>query len=240
MELVIVGLAVTEYVGREWTMNEFPPNIDAIQKCPPFVSLLPSQMKELADSSTFLRFRRGDQIFRPGDSADELFILVSGRAAISHAENDRRAVISTIWPFEVFGQCALGHSKCREATCHVPRNASAVAVPLTGVRSLMELNPRFARDMTEEISRNVRLLASRLISVLIRPKRQRLLDLLRQIASSQGVVHKSGTLIPERLTHQEIGEMIGATRETVTAILGDLRKNGVLELVDRQILLRQP
>jgi CRP-like cAMP-binding protein len=218
-------------------MSEINESVIAIQRCQPFVSLRPSEVQSLAAASKRLCFERGEVVFLPGDESDCLFILAEGRVVLSHRENGKRAIIEAIWPDELFGQCALVHGGLREATCEVPKSATVIQVPLKVVSDFMDANPRFARDLMADVGGAMRRLAHRLVSVLIRPKRQRLVDLLLQLARSRGVARDSGVLIPALVTHQELGEMIGATRETVTVVLGQLRRENVIDFDGRRIVV---
>lgn len=219
-------------------MIEVNESVLAIQRCKPFVSLRPSEARTLASHAQQLIFERGDAVFRPGDESDCLFILTGGWVVLSHRENKRRAIIEMIWPDELFGQCALVHTGRREATCEVPKSASVIRIPLEILSEFMNQNPRFARDLMEDVGGAMRRLAYRLVSVLIRPKRQRLIDVLCHLAQSKGVASGPGILIPAPVTHQELGEMIGASRETVTVILGELRKENAIDFDGRQIIVR--
>ncbi len=214
--------------------------ITAIQKCKPFVSLRPSEVQTVAAHAKHLSFERGDTVFQSGDDSDCVFILTEGWAVLSHRENNKRAIIEMIWPDEVFGQCSLIHADRREATCEVPKSASVIRIPLGVLSDVMNNNPRFARDLMEDVGRSMRRLAYRLVSVLIRPKRQRLVDVLRHLAQSKGVTCDSGgVLIPAQVTHQALGEMIGASRETVTVILGELRREKSIDFEGRRIIVRE-
>ncbi len=220
-------------------MIELNERIIAIQRCKPFVSLRPSEIESVASDSQGLRFERGDAVFHPGDESDCLFILAEGRVVLSHRENGKRAIIESVWPNELFGQCALVHSGPREVTCEVPKSATVIKVPLKMLCKFMETNPRLARDLMEDVGGAMRRLAYRLVSVLIRPKRKRLVDVLSHLAQSSGVASGSGILIPAQVTHQELGEMIGASRETVTVILGELRRENAIDFDGRRIIVRE-
>jgi CRP-like cAMP-binding protein len=218
-------------------MSEVDDSVIAIQRCKPFVSLRPSEARILASHAQPLSFGRGGTVFQAGDESDCLFILTEGCVVLSHREKKRRAIIEMIWPGELFGQCALVHSGRREATCEVPKTASVVKIPLGILSEFMDQNPRFGRDLMKDVGTAMRRLAYRLVSVLIRPKRERLVDILRYLAESRGVPCESGVLIPAPVTHQELGEMIGASRETVTVILGELRRENAIDFDGRRIIV---
>lgn len=217
-------------------MNEIQ---EQIQRCEAFWSLIPSQLEQLAEQSELSTVTEENLIFRPGDEADSVYVLASGSVQISHYEkNGRKAILQTVWPGELFGQCALVAPVAREASCEVTSNASVVIIPTGPLRELMLVNPRLTHDLMLNVGGIMRSLAFRMSSILLRPKRQRLLDLLRSMARCHGVPVKDGVMIPIPFSHQQLSEMIGASRETVTVVLGRLKNEGVLTSISRQIVLK--
>jgi CRP-like cAMP-binding protein len=68
----------------------------------------------------------------------------------------------------------------------------------------------------------------------------RLAHLLLEQAAEYGETAADGIHIPSHVTHSELAQSIGATRETVTRILGDLNQRGILERTDGAIIIRSP
>jgi CRP-like cAMP-binding protein len=80
----------------------------------------------------------------------------------------------------------------------------------------------------------------RLKSLLFRSNRERLIYLLLELAEKYGRTNPDGLLIGIKLSHQELANMIGSTRETVTVLLGELQSEGLLAIQRRQVILRNP
>ena len=58
-----------------------------------------------------------------------------------------------------------------------------------------------------------------------------------QLASRHGIRDARGTIVDLKITHQELAEMVGTSRETVTRALARLRKQGILSIEQRRIIL---
>ena len=80
----------------------------------------------------------------------------------------------------------------------------------------------------------------RLKSLLFRSNRERLIHLLLELAEKYGQRDSEGLLIGIKLSHQELANTIGSTRETVTVILGELQSENSVIVRRRQIILTQP
>jgi CRP-like cAMP-binding protein len=79
------------------------------------------------------------------------------------------------------------------------------------------------------------------VAVALEPRvERRLLLKLRQLAERWGRVTPEGVRLDLRLTHQELADMVGAVRESVTLALGRLARQGELEIRNRTILIRRP
>jgi CRP/FNR family transcriptional regulator len=58
-----------------------------------------------------------------------------------------------------------------------------------------------------------------------------------QLAKRHGIRDAHGTIIDLKITHQELAEMVGTSRETVTRVLTKLREQGIIEIDQRRITL---
>jgi CRP/FNR family transcriptional regulator len=69
---------------------------------------------------------------------------------------------------------------------------------------------------------------------------ERVASLLLRLSEIHGRVGPTGVLIDLRLTHQEIGNMVGATRETVTNVLNSMRIDGLIEIQRKRVRITAP
>ena len=78
----------------------------------------------------------------------------------------------------------------------------------------------------------------RLKSLLFRSSRERLIHLLLELAERYGQPGHNGILIRQKISHQDMASIIGATRETVTITLGELQTEGIIDVQRRRITLK--
>src|SRR5262249_50563484 len=83
-----------------------------------------------------------------------------------------------------------------------------------------------------------RSLERRLESLLLHGVESRLASFILEAAGRWGQPRDAGELVTAPFTHAEIAELIGSTRETVTLLLGKLRREGHIELQRRRVVLR--
>jgi CRP-like cAMP-binding protein len=175
------------------------------------------------------RYRKGATIFSKGDSSDSLYIVKDGRVRIlSLSDKGGETILHILKPGAIFGELLLSEEK-RALTAVAGTDVQVTVIPKG---SLVELLSSIAT-----VSRNfIRLLSSRLAKV---EKEfadfghtwsyHRLSRVLLGLCDEHGQETPKGTLIPLRLTHEDIANLIGTTRETVTTQLNRFRRMGLVK-----------
>ncbi len=119
-----------------------------------------------------------------------------------------------------------GRAGVRAHAAPRPRRASSPRTRASGPAALSLL---LARQRETE---------DRIESLLFRNVEGRLAEFLLKAADRWGVPTPKGTLISAPITHLEIAQSIGSTRETVTLTLGALRREGLLDVAGRRLIVR--
>ncbi|MCR9197798.1 MAG: Crp/Fnr family transcriptional regulator [Planctomycetaceae bacterium] len=208
-----------------------------LQSCPVFCSLIPSQVSDLAETCREHLVKAGRRLFECGHPASHVYLLRDGQLQLSHQDSrQRRAIVRSIWPGDLFGESALTPAAERRLSCDIARDSRVIQIPAIGLRKLMTVNTHFAMDLVSLLATETVGLRCELVSAMLHSKRQRLITLLQTLAETQGVTHKEETTMP-LISHQELSEMIGASRETVTTVLGQLKQQQVLHFEGRRIVL---
>ncbi len=208
-----------------------------VGNCSLFQQLSPAQLTILEQKARLRTFAKGSAIYLPSDQADSVFLLAEGRIRLcSNTPDGKQAIMAFVEPGEVFGELALFHSSNHEERAEAATNATVILLPGDEVRQFMENCPQLAIGVTKLIGFRRARIERRLRSLLFRSNRDRLIQLLVELAEQYGKKHPLGIAISISLSHQELASIIGATRESVTMILGDLQSEGLLQ-VSRQRLL---
>jgi CRP-like cAMP-binding protein len=113
-----------------------------------------------------------------------------------------------------------------------------VRLPLPLVDDLIAQDPALGPLVLALLLLRQRETEDRIESLLFRNVEGRLVEFLLKAADRWGVPTPKGTLISAPLTHLEIAQTIGSTRETVTLTLGALRREGLLDVAGRRLIVR--
>ena len=198
-----------------------------------FQALTPS-LRALAERGVVKHFRKGQRLIDEGDTGDTLYIVTKGRLRVfGSSDSGREITYGTYGPGDYIGEMSLDGG---------PRSASVEAldavecVQITRQTLLLHIaeHPEFALALIAKVIRSAR-------AATVSTKRLALNDVYGRLVlllNSLGEVQPDGTrLISERLTHQEIANRLGCSREMVSRLMKDLDGGGYLSTSAGQIAL---
>lgn len=209
---------------RQWKLN-------LLSKAEVFRDLSHSEMEEIERVTTMTTCRKGRQFYAPGDSSEVLFILKKGRVQISRmAEDGRKLTIAILEPGAIFGEMPMLSQSMQDSTAEALDDCTICIMSRHDLESMVTTNPHVALNIIHNLAARVHDLESRLEMQAFQSVAERLAaTLLRLAGDGNEIVGAS---------HQQIGETIGASRETVTRTLGDFRAQGLIELARAHIVIR--
>ena len=168
----------------------------------------------------------------PGDS---LYVILSGsvKVYVSH-ENGDEVILAFLGPGEVFGEMALVDNHRRSASVMTVEPCRLLSVSKTAFRECLAKNPDIAFNLIKTLSGRIRLLNDNIKSLALLDVYGRIARTLLQLAQPSG----PSWVVSQRLTHQDIANMVGSSREMVSRIMKDLERGGYIGMnADKQIVI---
>jgi CRP-like cAMP-binding protein len=209
-----------------------------LKRCDLFERLTPEQISRVESRSKTRTFERNSLVYVPSDENDSLLLLGTGRVRIYHNTSDgKQALLAIIDPGELFGELSLVQAGRREEFAEAMEQSTVVLIPRADVHRLMEELPNFSIGITKLIGLRLQHVERRLKSLLFRTNRERVVHLLLELAEKYGAHTNDGIAIGIKLSHQDLANVIGSTRETVTVVLGNLQEEGSLLIKRQQLIL---
>lgn len=213
-----------------------------VRNCSLFGRLDDTQLRGIEQRSRTRKFPRGSSVYLPTDASDGAFLLAEGRVRIcSTTPEGKQSILAFVEPGELFGELALVETGQREERAEVVNNATVVLIPSDYLKELMATSADLSLGVTKLIGLRRRRIERRLRSLLFRSNRDRLTHLLVELSEQYGMATSEGIELKIKLSHQDLASIIGATRETVTTLLGEMQSEGLL-IIRRQklVLLNLP
>lgn len=199
---------------------------------------LPASQQALADAGAIVRVTKGRPLVSQGDQATNIAMIGMGRVRLTRALSDARTLsIGYRGAGDIVGEAALGGATTYRESAIATEDVEALMLPVSTVRALIAADQAFGSGLLSTLVERHGDTEDRLASMLFRNVEARLAEFLVKAAARWGIPEPRGVLIAAPFTHQEMANMIGSTRETVTLTLGDLRRKGVIEIDRRRIVL---
>jgi CRP-like cAMP-binding protein len=207
-----------------------------LKRCPLFERMTPAEARRLEARALMRGFARGEIIYFPAEPGQSVLLLARGRVKIKTVTPDgRETILAFIDAGELFGELALVDGAPRDEYAEAVEPAQVLAIPREEVLWLMARRSDVALHVTKLLGFRLRRVENRLRNILFRSNRERTAALLLELLDSHGERVNDHWEINLRLSHQDLANLIGATRESVTVILGQLQRAGLIEVHRRRI-----
>ncbi|WP_085314403.1 Crp/Fnr family transcriptional regulator [Derxia lacustris] len=199
-------------------------NVEMLRRVPLFYGLDDVQLELLTRTLVRKAFPKNRVIVTEGQPADNMFIIIAGRAKVQIADQDGKEVIlAVLGPGEFFGEMSLIDNNPSSASVITIEQSHFIVVSKDDFRRHLAGNPEVAMNIMRGLVRRLRVADKKietlaLLDVYGRVARV-LLDFSELIDGKRVVRHK----LPAR---QEIAKMIGASREMVSRVMKDLETDG--------------
>lgn len=182
------------------------------------------------------QYAANQQIFAQGDDGDEMLMVISGLIKITATSLDgKEIIINTIEPGGVFGELALIDSEPRSASAVAARASQILRLHWRDLIPVLEDHPGLSLSIMRELSQKLRKTTIQYEELMFLSVAGRLARRLGAIAKDQSGA-EGGTLdLRLEITQEEIGQMVGATREHVNKVLHRWKGEGLIEMQGRQI-----
>lgn len=209
-----------------------------IRQVPLFARLEQDDVARLAAIAHPKRFPKDHLLFERGDEGSEFLIVTHGRLKLILLNEDGRELTLTILgPYQSFGEISLLDDAPRSASAVALSELAVLSISKRDFRALLDSSPRVSLGLLKAMSRRLRDLTEDTAGLIFLDVYQRVARKILALMASIGLETARGREIPQRLTHQELANLVGATRETVTKVLNDLESRGIIRIEKKQVIV---
>jgi CRP/FNR family cyclic AMP-dependent transcriptional regulator len=201
------------------------------------IDALPSAaLRDLARRGRVQHYRKDSVIVHEGDHGDTLFIILAGRVKVFASSSDDREIVFNIHGAgEYVGEMALDGGP-RSASIITLEPTTCVVVTRVTLKEHMGAHPDFAFDLLTKVISRARRATENARSLALDDVYRR----VKRLFESLAVDVDGQRVVPERLTHQEIADRVGASREMISRLMKDLVTGGYLDVAQKLITLKKP
>lgn len=192
-----------------------------------------AQVQDLERIARIQEVKKRQPLYRPGDSSHNVYLLTQGRIILTNIGAGGSVVtLEILEPGDVFGELEAMEGASRDTAAEALDHAVVCVFPWEAFRQYLAKHPTIGLKLIHMIGWRLRRIHSRIEDQVCRDVVARLAHLLLELSQSE---ESRGILTT--LTHQELANLIGCTRETVSNTLGRFRSQGLIRLKGRTVTI---
>jgi len=196
------------------------------------------QLRRLAQDLKPLRVKRRETIFYEGEASAHVYVLLSGVAKLSLLNRDERVLVGLVGPGEIFGVSSLLPGATRPFRCDAFSDCTVgVGDPAKFVDIVLGVPlERLSRTLDVTVGRWWGML-QRYTNFIGLSVRERLAGALLELGAKFGVDDARGKLLTLKLTHADLAELVGASRQRTTEQLNEFEREQLLIRDGRRLII---
>jgi len=203
-----------------------------------FDGISSSDMQEMEKITHMEEVKKRQPLYLPGDPSSSVYLLKKGRVKIANtAPSGKEVTFEILEPGEVFGELEVLEDAPRSTSAEALDDTLICVIPRKDFDQYLAMHPNVTVKLTKLIGLRLRKIQSRVEDLVFRDVPARLAHLLVELGKTDGVTDKQGIRLKAKLTHQEMANLIGCSRETVSATMGHFRDQGLIHVDGRTITI---
>jgi len=210
-----------------------------LQHVPLFQELSEEERQGLAPLFTEKKIRKGSVLFLEGDVGEELFIIKSGVVKIYRLDETKEIILALFREGDFFGEMSLiSAGLTRSATAETLEACTLYTLKRSAFVPYMEKSPKLCLKLLETTMERLRRANEQIYDLTFLGVRSRVMKTIIRLSEQHGVSGEGGLLIDIKLTHQQLANMVGTVRESVTKVLQEMQEEGSLSIDKKMITIR--
>lgn len=202
-----------------------------------FSSIPDEHLKEIQKLTTIRSFKKNTFIVTQGDDSQSLYLVLSGhlKVIVNDEDSGKEIILKFLHHNDYFGELALFDSAPRSASVLTLEETQVVLLPAGHFMAYLNKHPQIALSILPSLASRTRMLSEHIYKLASLDTYGRVADLLRDQAKKDA----AGIYKTPKMTHQDIANAVGASREMVTKILKELKVGKYIDIVNKQIIVNR-
>ena len=212
---------------------------ELLRTVPIFSELSEADIASLAKLTSRRACPKDTVVFFENEEGDSFFCIVDGRIKVTILGDDGREVIlSVLGRGDFFREMALLDNEPRSATAIAVEESELLSLHRTDFQGVIGDNLAISVALIKVLTARLRKANHQISTLALLDVYGRVARVILDMAREEGRRLKDGRIAFRRATHQEIANRIGTTRETVTRMLKDLERQGLIKVEGRELVLQ--
>ena len=193
---------------------------DHLRNVPIFTALSDSDLNRIASKMVSRDYEKGQMILLEESTGETFFIMTSGTVKVTRLSDDGREVIlALLGESDFFGEMSLLDGEGRSANIVANEDAEVMTLSRRDFLEYLETYPKIAIALLEELAVRIRKSDQQIESLSLSDSEQRIGITLIRLAEERGTIKRGDVTVQNLPYQQDIANMAGTSRETVSRTL---------------------
>jgi|SRR3989338_4413764 len=209
-----------------------------LKQCDIFHGLSKEAMEKVGAIAREKNIPKKGIVYSAQDKDDAMFILKKGRVRIFKLSADGKMItLAILSDGDIFGTMSAIKGGTSGAYAETLEDSYICAIRQEDFHEAVKEMPQIALRLIEKINQRLKEAESKIEDLVFRGVPGRIASILLKLAEQFGEKTSEGIQIAFKITHQELADMVGATRETVTVILNDFKNDNFIKINEKHITI---
>jgi CRP/FNR family transcriptional regulator len=202
-----------------------------------FSSLTDDELHQIKDKLSLKRYKKHEVILFEEDTTEYMYIILNGKTKVIQTTEDGKEILLAMHHSgEFFGEMSLLDGKTSPATVVAMEDSSVAIISRQEFYSLIRAQKRIVDNLLLILCSRLRDSWEKIQLLNLKNASQRIKILFLMLSDKYGEKTAEGVTLNIKLTHQEIAEMTGMTRETVTRMIDKWQKDGEISVLKNRFI----
>lgn len=212
--------------------------INFLRNVPIFADLEEKDFQRIIKLGLRQKYKKGNIVVLEQESGAALFVIITGKVKVVRTDEDGREVILSMFgPGEFFGEMSLLDGLARSASVVATVKAELFMIHRRDFLQLLEEYPQVAISLLAELAMRIRKADMQIKSLSLKDAAGQVANVLLMLSDDLGVFRKGKVEIEDLPLQQDIANMAGTSRETVSRMIHHFIRNGEVDLKGNKVTI---
>jgi len=213
---------------------------ELIKKIPLFSELSSKEVERLQNSLEIREYPDGSIVVYKGDVGHVLYLILEGEVkVVLTSQEGKEIILNTLQAGDYFGEMSVLDHMPRSATIITMEPCRFMVITREVLIDQIRQHPKLALKLLSEMSRRLREANEQINSLAHLDVRGRVAQTIIKLSKKANTRTEEGLYVIARPVEKDIADMSGTSRETVSRILGEFSKNGIISLTKDEIIIHE-
>ena len=214
-------------------------DVEFLKYIPLFSELTDDDLREILKLAMRQVYKKDNMVLIEEEIGSTMFIIIDGRVKISRISDDGREVIlSILSEGDFFGEMSILDGQNRSANVVTLDDSKIMIIRREDFLQMLHDYPQIAINLLKELAGRLRRSDAQIKSLSLQNATGKVASTLLRIADDSGKIHLGQVEIPRLPPQQDLANMAGTSRETISRVLKSLTKQGYLRKEGSRLIIK--